>query len=166
MSLTWDEFVTAHAAVVLAAALRVLGSQADADDVAQDVFMEIFQAGNFSQLYSQPALVRTMATRRAIDRLRRYKTTVSLEGSEYRAREFEPGEYAIAAELDERLRDAVRHLPAREAEVFCMFYFDDCPQSEIAQLLNISKGAVTKSLCSARNRLSQAFSNLDPETHR
>ena len=105
MSMTWEEFVATHASTVLAAALRVLASSADADDVAQEVFVEVFRSGRFAQLQEQGALLRTMATRRALDRLRRRKPSVQLDGNEVSRGEFEPCEYLIADELEGRLRD-------------------------------------------------------------
>lgn len=157
MSLTWDEFVATHAATVLTAALRVVANSADADEVAQEVFVEVFRGGRFAELHQQPGLLRTIATRRALDRLRRRKPAVALNGSEPGRGEFEPHEYLIADELDHRLRDSLQELPPREAEVFCLTYFDDCKPAEISRMLGISAGAVSKALCKARERLSVAF---------
>lgn len=157
MSVGWDEFVATHGAAVLTAALRVVANSADADEVAQEVFVEIFKSGKFAELHSQGGLLRTMATRRALDRLRRHKPSVALNGSEVDRGELEPHEYVIAGELDQRLRDALQDLPSREAEVFCLVYFEDYAPAEISELLGISTGAVNKSLCKARQKLSVAF---------
>lgn len=157
MSLNWSDFVAQHAAMVLGAALRVLARSDDADEVAQDVFLEIFESGNFQQLHSQPALIRTIATRRAIDRLRRQQVAQPLLGTELSSRDFEACEYTIAAELDQRLRASLANLPKRESEVFCLYHYEDLTTSEIAASLNISRGAVAKSLCLARNKLSAAL---------
>ena len=161
---TWEEFVTTHAQAVLDSALRVVANSADAEDVAQDVFVEIFRSGKLSEFAHQPALLRTMAMRRALDRLRRRKPTCQLDGDEYVARDHEPAEYAAAAELDQRLRDELGKLPLREAEVFCLSVLEGNSPLEVSRLLNISKGAVAKSLCMARARLSAAFSNFRSET--
>ena len=156
MSVTWEEFVATHASALLAAAWRVLASSADADDVAQEVFVEVFRSGKFAQLYDQGALLRTMATRRALDRLRRRKPSVALNGSETSRREFEPHEYLIADELECQLRRSLSELPPREAEVFCLIYFEDCSPREVSRMLGISTGAVAKALCKARGRLALA----------
>lgn len=103
MGLTWDEFVAVHAPAVLQAATRILRNPADAEEVAQDVFIEIFRAGRFEELHAQPGLIRTIATRRSLDRLRRRKSVHKLNGGEVSPQTFEPGEYAIAGE---------RHYPA------------------------------------------------------
>lgn len=157
MSVTWEQFVETHAGAILSAALRVLAVQADADDVAQEVFIEIFQSGNHCRWHTQPALIRTMATRRALDRLRRRRPATTLAGTETNAREFEPSEYAIADELETRLRASLAVLPRREAETFCLFYYEGCSLGEIAAALHTSLGAVTKALSKARSKLSMAL---------
>lgn len=157
MCLTWEEFVASHAQNVLDAALRILGNPDDADDVAQEVFLEIFNSQRMVEFADQPALIRTIATRRALDRLRRCKQTVELNGLESDFRGSDPCENAVAAELDQRLRMELVKLPPREAEVFCLSVFDGYSAAEVAQSVNISKGAVAKSLCLARSRLSVAF---------
>ncbi len=157
MRLTWEEFVAKHAKNVIDAALRVMGNPEDADDIAQEVFLEIYRNNRMLELDQQPALIRTMSTRRAIDCLRRRKPSGDLNEYELKCREPEPSQSAIAAELDERFRYAITALPPREAEVFCLSALDGNSASDIAQLLNISKGAVAKSLSSARSRLSKSF---------
>ena len=139
-----------HAQKVIDAALRVVGNPDDADDIAQEVFLEIFRTNRMIALADQPALIRTIATRRALDRLRRRKCVSELDGHEWDSREPEPSENAVASELDQRLRDALAKLPHREAEVFCLSAFEGHSATQIAQSLNISKGAVAKSLCLAR----------------
>lgn len=166
MSVTWEQFVETHAAAILSAALRVLAAQADADDVAQEVFLEVFQSGKYCQLHDKPALIRTMATRRALDRLRRRKSATALVGTEASSRDFEPSEYAIAAELEARLRACLATLPRREAETFCLLYYEGCSLAEIAELLHTSPGAVTKALCKARSKLSAALATTATKVFR
>ena len=105
MRVSWEDFVAKHAQAVLDSALRVVAIPADAEDVAQEVFLEIFRNKKLSEFADQPALLRTMASRRALDRLRQRKPTRELDGRELDAHGHDPSEYAIAAELDRRLRD-------------------------------------------------------------
>jgi len=160
---SWEEFVSSHAQAVMNAALRVVGNISDAEDVAQNVFIEIFRNGNIVELEDQPALLCTIATRRALDLLRRRKLPHELNGYELDLCEHEPCDYAIAAELEERLGEGLGRLPPREAEVFCLTFFEGYSNAEIAKSLNISPGAVAKSLCIARSRLSKFFGNVKTE---
>lgn len=166
MSVTWEEFVAAHASIILRSALRVLAANADAEDVAQEVFVEVFRSGQLARLHDQPALLRTMATRRALDRLRRRKRNEALTGLEVSRGDHEPHQYSLADELDQRLRESLACLPSREAEVFCLTYFENLAPAEIASTLRISTGAVAKSLCMARGRLSAALLAPDAKVTR
>lgn len=164
MSPTWEEFLARHAQAVLDAALRVVAHAADAEDVAQDVFMEILQGGKIATLFDQPALVRTMSTRRALDRLRKRRSLDSLHADEPLARQHEPVDHLIAHELERRLQCEVAKLPPREAEVFCLTYFEEIAPIEIALALQISTSAVAKHLSMARKKLATAFERKRQDT--
>jgi RNA polymerase sigma-70 factor, ECF subfamily len=166
MATAWDTFVRENAQAVLNSALRVIANVADAEDIAQEVFLEIFQKGKLLEFACQPALLRTIATRRALDRLRMKKFPCDLVDEELVDREHEPPEHAIATELDLRLRSGLARLPPREAEVFCLTYFEGNSASEIATLLGITKGAVAKSLSMARGRLAGLLRDVQSEMER
>jgi RNA polymerase sigma-70 factor (ECF subfamily) len=78
---------------------------------------------------------------------------VSLDGLELPSNGETPDEAAVSRELADRLRQAIGELPPREAEVFCLRYFDDLPYQEIADTLSISSGAVAMALHKARAKL-------------
>lgn len=104
------------------------------------------------------ALMRHLATRRAIDRLRKRRAAafVPLGTFEVTGPESEqPESVAAERELADRLRWAVSELPDREASVFSLLYFGEMANSEIAQTLGISTDAVGVALHKARNRLKQ-----------
>lgn len=66
---------------MLAAAHRVLANESDAEEIAQEVFMTIYLKYDLNLLHEQPALIRIMASRRALDRLRRRKVNVLMDDS-------------------------------------------------------------------------------------
>ena len=150
----WDDLVRQNAAGVVNAALRVLGRLADAEDVAQDVFVEAFERWATQTNERWGGLLRRMAVCRALDHLRRTKRLDALPEDIRDASAVDPCEVAVAHELEERLRHALAQLSSREAEVFCLYYFERLAQPEIAELLGIARGAVATALCKARARLS------------
>ncbi len=158
VALDWDEMVRQNAAGVVNAALRVLGNSADAEDVAQDVFVEAFQRWTAQANHRWGGLLRRMAVCRALDQLRRSKRNETLPEVLCDPSQAEPSDAAIAGELEERLRLALLDLPPREAEVFCLHYYERLDQGEIAELLGIARGAVAKSLCVARAKLAAELS--------
>ena len=78
---------------------------------------------------------------------------LSLNGLSVAGNGHDPEAAAIGKELAERLRQAVAELPPREAEIFCLRYFEDLPNHRIAEILSIQPGTVGVALHKARARL-------------
>ena len=71
----WNDLVHEHAAGVINAAMRVLGNVADAEDVAQEAFVEAMKRWSAGTNQRWKGLLRRMAVCRALDRLRRMRST-------------------------------------------------------------------------------------------
>ena len=153
----WNQIVRDHAATVLHAALRVLGNQADAEDVSQEVFSEAYRKWDLSPNQDWVGVLRRMAVCRAIDLLRQRKPTEILVDQGVAASSSEPVANAVSRELKQRLRVAISELPARESQVFCLMFFEQQPPHEIAKQLGISRPAVSRALSNARSKLESAF---------
>src|SRR5262245_56772836 len=118
--------------MVFGTAWRILGHVADTEDVVQEVFFQAFRL-RAQEVRHWAAWLRQLATCRAVDRLRQRKPVVSLNGMQPAVSRNGPEETAIERELAQRLRQAVAQLPEREAEVFCLRYFEDLSYQEIAE---------------------------------
>jgi RNA polymerase sigma-70 factor (ECF subfamily) len=154
----WDRVVREHGPLVFGTAWRILGNAADAEDVVQEVFLQVSQMERAQPVRFWPALLRRLAACRALDRLRQRRPTVPLDGLDLAgATNNGPEEEAAGRELAGRLRRAVAGLPAREAEVFCLRYFEDLSYRDIADALGIRTGAVAVALHKARSRLESLF---------
>ena len=149
----WDRLVREHGPTVFGTAWRILGHAADTEDVVQDVFLEAYRLRAGEPVRCWPALLRRLAACRALDRLRQRRSVLSLNGLQVAGPNGDPEATAIGKELAERLRQAVAELPEREATVFCLRYFDDLPNQEIAKFLSIEPGAVGVALHKARAKL-------------
>jgi RNA polymerase sigma-70 factor, ECF subfamily len=149
---TWDQIVSEHGPAVVRLVRRILGPASDAEDLVQEVFVEAFQFQQRQEIVHWAGLLRTMATRRALDQLRRRKRTEPLGDVEC-ARDSGPHETAVATELAQRLREAVAQLPDRQAAVFSLRYFDELSYHEIAETLGIDSSAVGMALHKARAKL-------------
>jgi RNA polymerase sigma-70 factor (ECF subfamily) len=58
-------------------------------------------------------------------------------------------------EEDETFWQAVRRLPARQAQVIALFYFDDMSVSDIARVLEMSDGSVKTHLSRGREAVAK-----------
>src|SRR4051794_9315612 len=139
--------------MVFGTAWRILGHAADAEDVAQEVFLQAHQVLPTRTVRNWGGFLRRLAACRAVDRLRQRRPGVSLDTVALPSPREGPDEAAIAAELAERLRQAVSELPPREATVFCLRYFEDLSYQQIAETLQIESGAVAQALLKARAKL-------------
>jgi RNA polymerase sigma-70 factor, ECF subfamily len=149
----WDQIVADHGPAVVRLARRILGSAPDAEDVVQEVFLEVFRLRQKQQINNWAGLLHRMTTHRALDRLRRRHRTQPLSGLEFRDPGDGPLETLVAGELAERLRVAIAQLPAGQASVFSLRYFDERSYDEIAEILGIEPGAVGVALHKARVKL-------------
>lgn len=136
-------------------AWRILGSESDAEDVVQEVFMEAFHRYKIAQANNIAGLLRRMATYRALDVLRTRKKSATLDAASNVSVRNGPVQTAIQRELSDRLRQALLILPKRQAAVFCLRFFEDASYEAISSALGIKVGAVGVALHKARSRLSE-----------
>jgi RNA polymerase sigma-70 factor (ECF subfamily) len=149
----WNRIVREHGPMVFGSAWRILGHVADTEDVVQEVFLHAHQYQQTRTVRYWPALLRRLAACRALDRLRQRRQTVSLNGLDVYSPTDEPDAVAVRNELADHLREAIAHLPEREGAVFCLRYFDDQTNPQIAETLSITCAAVATALHKARVKL-------------
>jgi RNA polymerase sigma-70 factor (ECF subfamily) len=149
----WERIVREHGPLVFGTAWRILGHVADTEDVVQEVFLQVYRMQATQPVRHWPALLRQVAACRALDRLRKRRPMLSLNGVHLSRSRDGPEETVHGRELAERLRQAVARLPGREGEVFCLRYFEDLSYQQIAEALDINPGAVATALHKARVKL-------------
>src|SRR5436305_14257044 len=110
--------VREHGQMAFAAAWRVLGHAGDAEDAVQEALLDAFHLHRSQNVASWGALLRRLATRRALDLLRKRRPAEPLCAQAAAPRGSEPPTVAVASELTQRLREALLQLAPREAEVF------------------------------------------------
>jgi RNA polymerase sigma factor (sigma-70 family) len=141
---------------VFQAAFRILGSAEDAEDVAQDVFLEVFKRGGADKIENWGACLRRLTVFRALDRRRKRRGYVAIGHDEFPAIASSPVDEAVQRELAERLRDMIAGLPEREGAVFALRYLEGLSNPQIAEVLEISAGAVAVALHRVRSKLEAA----------
>ncbi len=154
----WAEIVHRNVAVVTSAALRVLGCVSDAEDVAQEVFLEAFRKWDASESQSWAGLLRRMAVCRALDVLRARKKRAVFDGQAIVDQSPGAEERLLNNEEHAQLRAALKELSPREAEVFCLACYERQSHQEIAELLRIERSAVAVLLSRAKSKLTLVLS--------
>jgi RNA polymerase sigma factor (sigma-70 family) len=144
----------AHQERVLRAAYRITGSLADAEDVAQTVFLRLLQSGTREVQNAESYLYRA-AINGALDLLRRRVTerSVPVDAAGELASDAphaSPERNLSARELRQCLRHAIGQLSPRSAEMFVLRYLEERDNYEIARLMNMSRTMVAVMLHRAR----------------
>lgn len=154
-----------HNRRILTAAYRITGSMADAEDVAQSVFLRLANVGG-SPVTNAGSYLYRAAINGALDLLRRRKAapTVSLEGAAGVAsagRGSSPEAEASSRELGDWLRQAIGELAPRAAEMFTFRYLEELDNREIARLMETSQAVVAVTLHQARSRLKKRLKEFE-----
>jgi RNA polymerase sigma-70 factor (ECF subfamily) len=130
---------------------RMLRSNEEAEDVAQETFMRLWQHLPSGDIETATGWVYKTSTRLAIDRLRQKRRRPSEEaGAELR------GTTDTEREVDQRLwlEQVARAIPSRELEVAILHRVDRLEQTEVAAVLGCSERTVRRLLTALDARLS------------
>jgi RNA polymerase sigma-70 factor, ECF subfamily len=151
--------------LVFSLAMRILRSQSDAEDLLQEVFMQLWrQASGYSEERGSPeAWIINIARSRAIDKLRSIRR---------RDRSFLLTDYPGGAESPENVENAagetearlamtsaLRHLTEAQRKVMELAYYDGLSQSEIAEHLKEPLGTVKTRIRAGIQRLRDILKN-------
>lgn len=160
MEPNWYVLVRKWGPMVYSAARRVLGHEADTEDVVQDVFTEALRLWQGKKVRNWGGWLRRVAVCRAIDRLRQRRSHPPLESATEPAHMLTPDSVMESRELSERLREALQQLSENEAAIFCLRYFEELSYDEIAKTLDMQSAAVGMALHRAKAKLSQLLEPL------
>ena len=153
-----------HHRRVLLAAFRVTGSMADAEDVAQAVFLRL-AGSEVRPIDNAGSYLYRAAINGALDLLRRQKSApaepLELAGEASAGRGSSPEVNASNRELGASLRLAISELPVRAAEMFTLRYLEELGNREIATLMGTSQAVVAVTLHHARSRLKKRLRELE-----
>lgn len=153
--------------MVFATAVRLLGRDADAEDIAQTVFLRAFE--RFAELADSPAVagwLKTVTTNLCLNHLKRHRARWRLFSEvepqhagptleERIARLASAPEELERMERAERLERALRQLPEQQRVPLVLFHFEEMPYQAIADLLGISLSKVKTDIHRGREALKQ-----------
>lgn len=147
-----------HSRLVYAVALRVLSDPAAAEDVVQEIFMQIWRSpmGYAAERGGMGGWLAVVSRNRAIDALRRRRPADSIDGMPL----VSPVDVAKQAEhnvLLERARGAIALLPINERTALELAFFEGLSHTEIAAKLEQPLGTVKSRIRAALGRLEEVF---------
>jgi RNA polymerase sigma-70 factor (ECF subfamily) len=170
-TLTPDLVFREYAPRIYSLARRMLGNDADAEDVTQDVLLQVVRKldtfrgeSQLSTWLHRVTVNAALAHRQKRANRYKYETTdlddAALEaapGADVKRWNVPPDGPVLAAEQAELIEDAIRALPEPFRDVYVLADVEGLPNAEIGELLGLSLPAVKSRLHRARLRMRDAL---------
>jgi len=141
-----------YSGILKALVIRVVHDEAEADDLLQEIFMQIWrQAKNYSQKKGQAlGWIVTLTRRRAIDRLRKRQAYNRVTERLEQETEHQPDSWVnnridneiLQEDLRQFLRRRIEALPALQRQAIDLAFFKGMSQREIAIFTNTPLGTI------------------------
>jgi RNA polymerase sigma-70 factor, ECF subfamily len=155
----------------------------DAEDITQDVFVSVYQSlGKFKGQSALSTWIYRVAINASLNFVRkksrqsilqRFETLFGFEKTnelqQIESGTFNPEQILTNKERKASITRALDLLPENQRIAFTLSKYDDLPQKEIAQIMNITEGAVEALLQRAKANLQKKLSGLyykKTNTHR
>ena len=147
-----------YSRIVYSVALRVLRDPASAEDVLQEIFMQVWRSpdGFIATRGSLGGWLAVVSRNRSIDTLRRKRPAEQIDET------LLPSSYNLADEAEregmmEKARTVIRKLPPEQRKTLEMAFFDGLTHSEIAEMTGDPLGTVKTRIRGALLALRKAF---------
>jgi RNA polymerase sigma-70 factor (ECF subfamily) len=157
----------AYQHMVFSTATRLVGNDAQAEDIAQEVFVRAY--AHFDELrasHTSGGWLKTVATNLAINHLQRYRrrwrmfSEMESNGNDDERTEFDPSasSHTLSADLDTEqqralIETALQKLPADQRTALVLYHFEDFSYQEISKRLRSSLAKVKTDIHRARMAL-------------
>jgi RNA polymerase sigma-70 factor (ECF subfamily) len=150
----FGRLVLRHQRVAWGTCFRFAGDAAEAEDLAQQAFLKIFEAAD---RYEPAASFRTylyrVVTRLCLDHRERRKPSTGEDLSRARAPGAGPEEAAVERERGEAVRKALLELPARQRLAVILRYSEGLSLREAAAAMETTEKSVERLLARSREAL-------------
>jgi RNA polymerase sigma-70 factor (ECF subfamily) len=147
-----------YSKVVYSVALRVLRDPAAAEDVLQEIFMQIWRSpdGFVATRGSLGGWLAVVSRNRSIDALRRRRPTECVDDMAL-ASNYNLANEAERNNMMEKARGVISQLPMEQRKTLEMAFFDGLTHTEIAEMTGDPLGTVKTRIRSALLTLRKAF---------
>jgi RNA polymerase sigma-70 factor (ECF subfamily) len=154
----FEQLVPAYRRRVFGLAYSILRDRAAAEDLAQEVFVKLWQAlPRYDGRARLSTWIYAITRNAAVSALRARRRSVSMSDAAVLA-EVEGIAATPAAELeDAALRRQVDALPEKQRQAITLYYFDERPVDEVAEMMGLPVNTVKTHLHRARASLAAAL---------
>lgn len=151
--------VTRYQDFIFTIVLRMVKIREEAEEVAQDAFVKAFESlSSFRGESKFSSWLYSIAYRKALDRIRKNKKSKTSELYEDSTEgNYEVIENALHYLEDQERRDIIQQciskLPAEEAAIITLYYFEDLSVKEIVPITNLTEDNIKVKLFRSRKKL-------------
>jgi RNA polymerase sigma-70 factor (ECF subfamily) len=168
--LDFTTFMRNYQDMVYSTAVRLIGNETQAEDIAQEVFIKAHE--HFDNLRSSPSAggwLKTVATNLSINHIQRYKKRWSFfsdlvhkddEGGEKEVEFAAPDTFFSGVDSSERrewVERALEKLPDHQRIPLVLFHFEDMPYEDIARKTGVSLSKVKTDILRGREALAKVL---------
>lgn len=165
-------FMRNYQDMVFSTAIRLVGNEAQAEDISQEVFLKAYE--HFESLQTSPTAggwLKTVTTNLSLNHLTRYRNRWRFfsefkrqddgaDGDEPEVEFAAPDNFFGGIDGEERrewVERALEKLPEHQRVPLVLYHFEDMPYEEIAKKLRISLSKVKTDILRARTALAQVL---------
>src|SRR5688500_5803047 len=170
-AIDFTTFMRNYQDMVFSTAARLTGNDAQAEDIAQEVFLKAYE--NYDHLGTSPTAggwLKTVATNLSLNHLSRYRNRWRFfsefkrdtdAGSDAEAPEIQfpaPDTFFSGVDAEERrvrVEQALAQLPPHQRVPLVLYQFEDLPYEDIARKLGVSLAKVKTDILRARAALAK-----------
>ncbi|MBS2100076.1 RNA polymerase sigma factor [Carboxylicivirga linearis] len=161
------QLVVIHHQRVIHICMSFVNHLVDAEDVAQEVFVEVFKSvSSYREEASLSTWLYRLAVNKSLDYLRQkkrkkrgYGVLSTMENAELaNLSVVDSDDVSQELELEERKRIllmAMDKLPERQRVALSLSKLDELPQKEVAEIMSVSEGSVESLLVRAKKKLKE-----------
>jgi len=168
--LDFTTFMRNYQDMVYSTAVRLIGNETQAEDIAQDVFIKAHE--HFDNLRTSPTAggwLKTVATNLSINHIQRYKKRWSFfsdlvhrddEGGEKEVEFAAPDTFFGGVDSGERrewVERALEKLPDHQRVPLVLYHFEDLPYEDIARKTGVSLSKVKTDILRGREALAKVL---------
>jgi RNA polymerase sigma-70 factor (ECF subfamily) len=168
--LDFTTFMRNYQDMVYTTAVRLLGNEAQAEDISQDVFLKAFEHwDNLQTSETAGGWLKTVTTNLSINHLQRYRKRWRFF-SELTRRNDDDGEQEVEFAAPDNFLDslgqadrrawverALAKLPEHQRVPLVLFHFEELPYDEIARRLDVSLSKIKTDILRGREALAKAL---------
>ncbi len=149
----FGELVDRYQKVVFNVAYRVLGNTQDAEDVAQTVFLKMYEnISTYNPRYQFFSWLYRIAVNEAVNAKKRLKQTVELVDDSFITTET-PHDGVVAIDVENQIGAALMSLSPESRAILILRHYQEFSYKDIAYIMELSEEKIKSRLFSARRRL-------------